>query len=140
MVALFDSMIYWIYMKFIEVVSMKHVINVFGLFLLLLGFVMAADTAWGWALMSVPIVYWAMSFLVLVHRSYFAAIVFWAALAYMNWQIAVVSISAYLVFSIVKAVIVHQQTPISKRYSTKKKSRTLGLGLDMKEDLYRIGD
>ncbi|EMI7322249.1 hypothetical protein V6957_003812 [Vibrio parahaemolyticus] len=119
---------------------MKHVINVFGLFLLLLGFVMAADTAWGWALMSVPIVYWAMSFLVLVHRSYFAAIVFWAALAYMNWQIAVVSISAYLVFSIVKAVIVHQQTPISKRYSTKKKSRTLGLGLDMKEDLYRIGD
>ncbi|HIF9208501.1 TPA: permease [Photobacterium damselae] len=127
-------------MKFIEVVSMKHVINVLGLFLLLLGFVMAADTAWGWALMSVPIVYWAMSFLVLVHRSHFAAIVFWAALAYMNWQIAVVSISAYLVFSIVKAVIVHQQTPISKRYSTKKKSRTLGLGLDMKEDLYRIGD
>lgn len=28
---------------------MKHVANVFGLFLLLLGFAMATDTAWGWA-------------------------------------------------------------------------------------------
>lgn len=26
---------------------MKHVVNTFGLFLLLLGFVIAADTAWG---------------------------------------------------------------------------------------------
>ncbi|ENS1424052.1 hypothetical protein ACEZLA_003253 [Vibrio cholerae] len=120
---------------------MKHVINVFGLFLLLLGFVMAADTAWGWALMLVPIVYWAMGFLVLVHRSRFAAIVFWAAVAYMNWQIVVISMSAYLLFSIVKAVIVHQQTPISKHYSTKNKSRTLlGLGLDIKENIYRIDD
>ena len=32
----FYFVIYWIYMKFIEFVSMKHVINVFGLFLLLL--------------------------------------------------------------------------------------------------------
>ncbi len=90
---------------------MKHVANVFGLFLLLLGFAMATDTAWGWA-----------------------------AIAYMNWQIAVISISAYLLFSIVKAVIVHQRSPISKRYPTKKKSRTLGLSLDIKEDLYCIGD
>ncbi len=119
---------------------MKHVVNVFGLFLLLLGFAMATDTAWGWALMSVPIVYWAMSFIVLVHKSHFSAIVFWTAIAYMNWQIAVISISVYLLFSIVKAVIVHQRSPISKRYPTKKKSRTLGLSLDIKEDLYRIGD
>lgn len=67
---------------------MKHVVNIFGLFLLLLGFAMATVTAWGWALMSVPIVYWAMSFIVLVHRSHFSAIVFWAAIAYMNSCIA----------------------------------------------------
>ncbi|MDF5164311.1 hypothetical protein P3623_24440, partial [Vibrio parahaemolyticus] len=75
-------------MKFIEFVSMKHVINVFGLFLLLLGFVMAADTAWGWALMSVPVMYWILGFMLLVHKSPFAAIVFWSAVAYIQWQVA----------------------------------------------------
>ncbi|MCV3265090.1 hypothetical protein OGZ01_31440 (plasmid) [Vibrio harveyi] len=83
---------------------MKHVINIIGLFLLLLGFVMAADTAWGWALMSVPVMYWTLGFVLLVHKSPFAAIVFWSAVAYIQWQVALVAMMAFILFVGMRAV------------------------------------
>lgn len=131
MVALFDSVIYWIYMKFIEFVSMKHVINVFGLFLLLLGFVMAADTAWGWALMSVPVMYWILGFMLLVHKSPFAAIVFWSAVAYIQWQVALAAMMAFILFVGMRAVYSGGVNKIGAGTCAKKKRYNPATGLPM---------
>lgn len=125
---------------------MKHVINVFGLFLLLLGFVMAADTAWGWALMSVPIVYWAMSFLMLVHKSHLAALVFWGGVAYIQWQVALVAFVVFILIAVARATYVDWHLlKTSRVYTTKKTNRATdenfyGLSEDIREDLYRFDD
>ncbi|MCV5334743.1 permease, partial [Escherichia coli] len=65
---------------------------------------MAADTAWGWALMSVPVMYWTLGFVLLVHKSPFAAIVFWSAVAYIQCQVALVAMMAFILFVGMRAV------------------------------------
>ena len=84
---------------------MKHVIiSIIGLFLFLLGLPMAADTAWGWVLMAVPVIYWILMFMILIHKSLFAAIVFWSAVAYIQWQVALVAIIAFILFVGIRSV------------------------------------
>lgn len=120
---------------------MKHVLNLVGLFLLLLGFVMAADTPWGWAVAAVPVVYWLMGFLMLVHKSHLAALVFWGGVAYIQWQVALV---AFVVFALVagaKAAYAARDTVQGHRRTDRKRyNPATGLpmmghrGMDMDSD------
>jgi len=90
---------------------MKHaIINIIGLFLFLLGLPMAADTAWGWVLMAVPVIYWILMFMILIHKSLFAAIVFWSAVAYIQWQVALVAVMAFILFVGIRSVYRYHTT------------------------------
>ncbi|EHY9845497.1 MULTISPECIES: hypothetical protein [Vibrio] len=110
---------------------MKHVINIIGLFLLLLGFVMAADTVWGWALMSVPVMYWTLGFVLLVHKSPFAAIVFWSAVAYIQWEVALIAMMAFILFVGMRAVYSGGVKKIGVGRFAKKKRHNPATGLPM---------
>lgn len=82
---------------------MRHFANLGLLGLMLLGIAMAADTSWGWAVAALPLVVWGMSFLALVHKSLWMALVFWGAVAFVQWQVALVALAAWGVLWVVKA-------------------------------------
>lgn len=81
---------------------MRHFANLGLLGLMLLGIAMAADTSWGWAVAALPLVVWGMSFLALVHKSLWAALVFWGAVAFVQWQVALVALAAWGILWVVK--------------------------------------
>ncbi|MEL4204778.1 MULTISPECIES: hypothetical protein [Gammaproteobacteria] len=83
---------------------MKHVINIFLLGIVLLGIAMMADTPWGLGVALAPFVVWCGQFLLLIHRSIWASIVFWAGVAYFSWQAALVVMLSFLVVQMVKVV------------------------------------
>lgn len=83
---------------------MRHLVNVFGLFLLLLGFVMVTDTVWGWGVMAIPIVFWLMRLLNLIHKNRFAALAFWLGVTFVHWQFALASFSVFLLITVIRFV------------------------------------
>ncbi len=102
---------------------MKHVIiSIIGLFLFLLGLFMAASI-WGWVLMAVPVIYWILMFMILIHKSLFAAIVFWSAVAYIQWQVALVAVMAFILFVGIRSVY-RDHAAYSAYYGGVNKTRT----------------
>lgn len=69
---------------------MKHVVNILLLGMVLLGIAMMADTPWGLGMALAPFGVWGARFLFLVHRSLWAAVIFWGGIAYFQWQVALV--------------------------------------------------
>ena len=69
---------------------MKHVVNILLLGMVLLGIAMMADTPWGLGVALAPFAVWGARFLFLVHRSLWAAVIFWGGIAYFQWQVALV--------------------------------------------------
>lgn len=67
---------------------MKHVVNIFLLGVVLLGIAMMADTSWGLAVALAPFAVWGARFLFFIHRSLWAAVIFWGGIAYFQWQVA----------------------------------------------------
>ncbi len=56
---------------------MKHVVNILLLGMVLLGIAMMADTPWGLGVALAPFGVWGARFLFLVHKSLWAAVIFW---------------------------------------------------------------
>lgn len=83
---------------------MKHVVNILLLGMVLLGTAMMTDTLWGGAVALVPFVVWGWRFLLVVHRSVWASILFWAGIAYFSWQVALLFLVIFLVVRMVKAI------------------------------------
>ncbi|MEZ6813165.1 hypothetical protein ABVN74_01600 [Escherichia coli] len=69
---------------------MKHVVNILLLGMVLLGIAMMADTPWGLGVALAPFGVWGARFLFLVHKSLWAAVIFWGGIAYFQWQVALV--------------------------------------------------
>uniref|UniRef100_UPI0036D960F1 permease n=1 Tax=Photorhabdus sp. RM322S TaxID=3342825 RepID=UPI0036D960F1 len=67
---------------------MKHVVNILLLGMVLLGIAMMADTPWGLGVALAPFAVWGTRFMFLIHRSLWAAVVFWGGVAYFQWQVA----------------------------------------------------
>jgi hypothetical protein len=67
---------------------MKNVVNILLLGMVLLGITMMADTPWGLGVALAPFAVWGARFLFLVHRSLWAAVIFWVGIAYFQWQVA----------------------------------------------------
>ncbi|MEQ1965613.1 permease [Xenorhabdus nematophila] len=67
---------------------MKHVINILLLGMVLLGIAMMADTPWGLGVALAPFAVWGARFLFFIHKSLWAAVVFWGGIAYFQWQVA----------------------------------------------------
>lgn len=49
---------------------------------------MMADTPWGLAVALAPFAVWGARFLFFIHRSLWAAVIFWGGIAYFQWQVA----------------------------------------------------
>ncbi len=56
---------------------MKHVINILLLGMVLLGIAMMTDTPWGLGVALAPFAVWGARFLFFIHKSLWAAVVFW---------------------------------------------------------------
>ncbi|WP_445286332.1 hypothetical protein [Xenorhabdus sp. NBAII XenSa04] len=56
--------------------------------MVLLGIAMMADTPWGLGVALAPFAVWGSRFLFLIHRSLWAAVVFWGGVAYFQWYVA----------------------------------------------------
>lgn len=69
---------------------MKHLINIILLGMVLLGIAMMADTPWGLGVALAPFAIWGARFLMLIHKSTWAAILFWGGIALLQWQVAAV--------------------------------------------------
>ncbi|HGW1490616.1 TPA: permease [Escherichia coli] len=82
---------------------MKHVVNILLLGVVLLGIVMMTDTPWGIGVALAPFAVWVGRFLVLVHRSIWASIVFWAGVAYFSWQASLVVLVSFILVQTFKA-------------------------------------
>ena len=108
---------------------MRHLVNVFGLFLLLLGFVMVIDTVWGWVVMAIPIVFWLMRLLNLIHKNRFAALVFWLGVTFVHWQFALALFSVFLLITVIRSV--KDNAHNHPRVSRKRKSYNPATGLPM---------
>lgn len=108
---------------------MRHLVNVFGLFLLLLGFVMVTDTVWGWGVMAIPIVFWLMRLLNLIHKNRFAALVFWLGVTFVYWQFALALFSVFLLITVIR--FVKDNAHNHPRVSRKRKSYNPATGLPM---------
>ena len=72
---------------------MKRVVNILLVNILLLGVVllgiaMMADTFWGLAVALVPFAIWGARFLFFIHKSFWAAVIFWGGIAYFQWQVS----------------------------------------------------
>ncbi|ASK03631.1 permease [Salmonella enterica subsp. enterica serovar 4,[5],12:i:-] len=67
---------------------MKHVVNILLLGVVLLGVAMMADTPWGLGVALAPFAVWGARFLFFIHRSIWAAVIFWGGIAYFQWQVA----------------------------------------------------
>lgn len=59
---------------------MKHVVNILLLGVVLLGVAMMADTPWGLGVALAPFAVWGARFLFFIHRSIWAAVIFWEGL------------------------------------------------------------
>ncbi|EAR6227611.1 permease [Salmonella enterica subsp. enterica serovar Kentucky] len=97
---------------------MKHVANVLLLGVVLLGIAMMTDTPWGLGVALAPFVVWGGRFLLLVHRSIWASIVFWAGVAYFSWQAALVVLLSFLAVQMVK--VVRQEGVRGRKHRRKK--------------------
>lgn len=71
---------------------MKDLINIFLMTVVALGAAMlqAGATGWGYAVISIAVVYWVKPVLDLLHKNYWVGLVFWGAVALFAWQGALV--------------------------------------------------
>lgn len=107
---------------------MKHVVNILLLGVVLLGIAMMTDTPWGIGVALAPFAVWGGRFLVLVHRSIWASIVFWAGVAYFSWQAAFVVLLCFLAVQMVK--VVRQERGSARGSKHRRKKDDLHLYLD----------
>ncbi|WP_418903720.1 permease [Pokkaliibacter plantistimulans] len=103
---------------------MKHVVNILLLGMVLLGIAMMVDTPWGGGVALAPFVVWGGRFLLLIHRSVWAAIVFWAGIAYLSWQAATVLLISFLAVQTLK--VVRQESVSRTSNSGRRKNRLKG--------------
>ncbi|EHY9845523.1 hypothetical protein [Vibrio splendidus] len=96
---------------------MRHVLNLVALAVILLGVAMIEtnDNQWGLAVISVAVVFWLMPLLRLVHKNAVVVVVFWSGVAYFSWQVAVVALLAFVVFSATASIKRVPNTPAIKK-------------------------
>jgi uncharacterized membrane protein len=96
---------------------MRHVLNLVALAVILLGVAMIEtnDNQWGLAVISVAVVFWLMPLLRLVHKNAVVMVVFWSGVAYFSWQVAVVALLAFVVFSATASIKRVPNTPAIKK-------------------------
>ena len=75
-----------------KIVSKRSILNLALFLMLLAGLPIASATPWGWLLLGVPLAVWGLTFLVFIHKSLWAALVFWAIVALFHWQLVVVGL------------------------------------------------
>ncbi len=74
----------------------RHLLNIFLLGMLLLGYAIVTNTGFGWVLMAVPTLVWGKPVLRLVHKNRWAAALFWTGLIWLKWQLALPLFLLYL--------------------------------------------
>ncbi|AIJ10627.1 hypothetical protein HLX14_004072 [Escherichia coli] len=88
-------------MKLITTVSL----NMLLAFMIPLGIVMMGDTRWGVIIMMIPVIFWGGRFLLFVHKSKWAAGLFWLGITYLQWQVAIGILCAFLVFLFIRKLL-----------------------------------
>lgn len=82
---------------------MKHIVNILLLGMVLLGIAMMTDTPWGLGVALAPFAVWGGRFLLLIHRSIWASIIFWGGVAYFSWQASLVVLVSFILVQTFKA-------------------------------------
>lgn len=80
----------------------KHLINLLGLLMILLG-LMLSDPFWQLAAIIFPIICWIKRYLLLIHRVRLIALLFWVGFSYIDWQLAVIGFASFLITVVVSA-------------------------------------
>ncbi|WFO14470.1 hypothetical protein MAY82_18985 (plasmid) [Edwardsiella ictaluri] len=86
-------------MKLITTVSL----NMLLAFMIPLGIVMMGDTRWGVIIMMIPVIFWGGRFLLFVHKSKWAAGLFWLGITYLQWQVAIGILCAFWSFCLLES-------------------------------------
>lgn len=80
----------------------KHTINLLGLLMILFG-ILISDPVWQLILITFPITCWVKRYLLLIHRVRLLAVLFWLGLAYIDWKLAVIGFTSFLIAVMVSA-------------------------------------
>ncbi|MCL1088656.1 permease [Shewanella profunda] len=116
---------------------MKYVVNILLLGMVLLGIAMMTDTPWGLGVALAPFAVWGARFLFLVHRSLWAAVIFWGGIAYFQWQVALLVGALFGVTWFIRAArLAYKEAPHTRR--RKKRAGGLQNSYDF-DQRYHIG-